>query len=467
MLTYEPSIERLIGSIVNHLKGDYPFHKRSVAILLLQEDPEIWRTVAQREGKNWSQIETVLQRRLRQSPRPAYIIAQNRLRQGTLIGDQVISYSKSRPSLTNFLDQLTLWPPTAYPLALALLYFGLYRFVGRLGAGSLVDFLEREIFSLRLLPLVQSWIAGGPHWFQEFLLGDFGLLSLGLRYAVAIILPIVASFFFFFSLLEDTGYLPRLALLCDRLCKELGLNGRAVIPLTLGLGCATMATIVTRTLESNRERIIATFLLALAIPCSAQLGLILALLSHSPPALVLYVLIMALVFLGAGQAAHRFLPGEISNFYMELPPLRWPVLSNIVMKTTNRITWYLKEIIPVFIAVSLTLYGAQTLGFLPILMESLQGPMTALGLPPELGRIFLLGFFRRDYGAAGLYDLQEILTPQQLMVAATTLTLFVPCLAQVSVMVKERGLLATTIIIGLVFSTAFGTGFLLNLLLGG
>jgi len=104
-----------------------------------------------------------------------------------------------------------------------------------------------------------------------------GLLTLGVRYAVAIILPIVGAFFLFFSILEDSGYFPRLALLLDRGFKQLGLSGRAVIPMVLGFACDTMATMVTRTLETRRERVLATLLLALAVPCSAQLGVILAL----------------------------------------------------------------------------------------------------------------------------------------------------------------------------------------------
>ncbi|GFP26308.1 ferrous iron transport protein B, partial [Candidatus Hakubella thermalkaliphila] len=118
---------------------------------------------------------------------------------------------------------------------------------------------------------------------------DYGIITLGIRYAVAIILPIVATFFIAFSIIEDTGYLPRLAMLIDRAFKKIGLNGRAVIPIVLGFGCDTMATMVTRTLETKRERIIASILLALAIPCSAQLGVILALLAGNTKALWIWI----------------------------------------------------------------------------------------------------------------------------------------------------------------------------------
>ena len=109
---------------------------------------------------------------------------------------------------------------------------------------------------------------------RDLFVGEYGMVTLGLRYAVALILPIVTTFFIVFAIIEDTGYLPRLALLIDRLFKKIGLSGRAVIPMVLGLGCDTMATMVTRTLPTKRERLIATILLALAVPCSAQLGVI-------------------------------------------------------------------------------------------------------------------------------------------------------------------------------------------------
>jgi len=220
------------------------------------------------------------------------------------------------------LSTIAVRPLTGIPLLLIVLYFGLYRFVGDFGAGTLVDFLEGELFE----GLFNPWITGVvknlvPWWaIQELLVGEYGIITLGLRYAVGIILPIVATFFLFFSLLEDSGYFPRLALLVDRIFKKIGLTGRAVIPMVLGFGCDTMATMVTRTLETVRERVIATLLLALAIPCSAQLGVILAILSSNPITLAVWSLCLLLVFLLVGFLAARLMPGETPMFYMELPP---------------------------------------------------------------------------------------------------------------------------------------------------
>jgi ferrous iron transport protein B len=102
---------------------------------------------------------------------------------------------------------------------------------------------------------------------------------MALTYALAIVLPIVATFFFMFGMLEDSGYLPRLSAIMDRFMRTMGLNGKAVLPMILGLGCGTMATLTTRILETKKERLLVILLLALGVPCSAQLGVTLGMLS--------------------------------------------------------------------------------------------------------------------------------------------------------------------------------------------
>ncbi|HEY5974609.1 MAG TPA: nucleoside recognition domain-containing protein, partial [Geobacteraceae bacterium] len=289
-------------------------------------------------------------------------------------------------------------------------------------------------------------------------------ITLGIRYAVGIILPIVATFFLFFSILEDSGYFPRLALLVDRLFKRIGLTGRAVIPMVLGFGCDTMATMVTRTLETVRERIIATLLLALAIPCSAQLGVILALLSKAPGALAVWSGCLVLIFLVIGFLAAKVMPGEAPMFYMELPPMRLPQLSNIFTKTYTRMQWYFMEILPLFVLASVLLWVGKITNFFEKMVDWMSPVMASIGLPRETAVAFIFGFFRRDYGAAGLYDLQEkgLMNPRQLTVAAVTLTLFIPCVAQFLIMKKERGT-RVAVIMGLFVSfLAFGSGWALN-----
>jgi ferrous iron transport protein B len=386
-----------------------------------------------------------------------------------LLDGVVKAPGKRRVTFGERLSSWAIHPLTGVPLLLLVLYYGLYQFVGVFGAGTLVDFLEGTLFEQYFNPWVTDLVKGAVPWeiVQELIVGEYGVLTLGLRYAVGIILPIVATFFFFFSILEDSGYFPRLALLVDRIFKKIGLTGRAVIPMVLGFGCDTMATMVTRTLETVRERIIATVLLALAIPCSAQLGVIMALLSKTPGALAIWATCLLTIFLVIGLLAARIMPGETPMFYMELPPMRLPQFSNVMTKTYTRMQWYLLEILPIFILVSVLLWLGKVTHFFEKLVDWMDPVMAAVGLPREAAVAFIFGFFRRDYGAAGLYDLQEkgIMDPRQLVVAAVTLTLFVPCVAQFLIMKKERGLKTATLIAVFVSFMAFGSGYLLNRLI--
>lgn len=392
--------------------------------------------------------------------------ALQRRRAAEKILEGIYSYGDLRRGA--WLDRLTLHPVLGLLFSIAVVYAGFYLLVGRLGAGILVDLFEGVLFAEIIIPWLTVWVAYLP-WpsVRELLAGDFGILTMGFRYAFGIIMPMVGTFFFAFAFLEDSGYLPRLAYWADGLLRKIGLNGRAIIPLTLGFGCGTMAVVATRTLESKRERIAATFLLALAIPCSAQLGLLLAMLSATPFLLLVWCLVVFSVFIIAGSLLNILLPGKRAAFFMELPPLRMPKPGAILQKTLARMRWYFMEVVPVFIFISILLWLLAGTGLLGSLVAALVPLVGMLGLPPEVSLIFLYGFFRRDYGAAGLFLLyrSESLSGEQMLVAAVALTLFLPCLAQLTMMVRERGVPVAAAIIFLVTMTAFAAAFLLRLAL--
>jgi ferrous iron transport protein B len=292
---------------------------------------------------------------------------------------------------------------------------------------------------------------------------------MALTYAVGIILPITTTFFIAFSILEDSGYLPRLAIMSNRFFNIMGLSGKAVLPMVLGLGCGTMAVMTTRILESRRDRIIATFLLALAVPCAAQLGVIMGMLgSLSFTALAIWIGSVIVLLLVTGFLAARIVPGEQSEFFLEIPPIRVPKLENIVMKTWGRVFWYLKEAVPLFMLGTFALFvldKIHVLGFL----EQLASPVIVgvLDLPEKTTQAFLIGFFRRDYGAAGLFAMAEqgLLTPVQTVVSLVTITLFVPCLAHFFMMIKERGMRMALLMMAIIIPIAVLAGGGLNLIL--
>ncbi len=471
-LAYPEAIEEGVSRITPVLP-EAPISKRSLALMILSGD----ESLAEWLCKNLPEGEIIRIEKIRHEVQACfrdpigYLINQARLRKV----DEILSLVQTSPdtipkTFSLSLGSLAIHPFWGIPILLFVLYLT-YQFVGVFGAQISVDFLEETVFGEWLLPpltgLVQQFI---PILFlQDLLVGPYGILTMALTYAIAIVLPIVGCFFILFGLMEDSGYLPRLAVMSNKIFKKMGLNGKAVLPMVLGLGCDTMATMTTRILDTEKDRTIVTLLLALGVPCSAQLGVILGMFSGLPAFYLLsWILLIAFLLVMVGYLAARLLPGEGSDFILELPPLRIPKISNIVVKTLARIEWYLKEAVPLFMLGTLFLFILhQTKGL--ALLEQIASPLIVhfLGLPAKTTEAFIIGFLRRDYGAAGLFMLarEGLLNPRQILVSLVTITLFIPCIAQFFMMIKERGLKKTLWISAVIFPMAFGVGGLLNFLL--
>lgn len=465
---YSRLLERDITEVASLMQGDYILSRRALALLLLQQDEEIAELARHREGEGYAQLAEKI-REIAFDRRETFHLELSLERKEMV--RRVMAGAFTAPkvrviTVAERLSRLAVRPLTGIPMLLIVLYFGLYQFVGVFGAGTVVDLLEGKFFEGWFNPWIISVVKGIIPWeiIQELFVGEYGIITLGIRYAVGIILPVVATFFIFFSFLEDTGYFPRLALLVDRIFKHFGMTGRAVIPMVLGFGCDTMATMVTRTLETKRERIIATILLSLTIPCSAQLGVIMSLLAKFPGALAVWGGTLLLLFIVVGILSAKIIPGEAPMFYMELPPMRLPQFGNVVTKTYTRMQWYFMEILPLFVLASVLLWLGKITGFFEKMINAMTPVMASIGLPKETAVAFIFGFFRRDYGAAGLYELQTkgLMDARQLTVAAVTLTLFIPCIAQFLIMKKERGWKVAGAIGVFVSLLAFGSGFILN-----
>jgi ferrous iron transport protein B len=471
-VAYPAPIEAALDRIGGLLNGEYRIAPRAMALLLLQRESGVWARVTKADPEAMVEVERVVGETERQYNRPlSLLIALARQKAADRVAGRALAREPRavRPPLGELAGRLAMHPIIGVPILAAVLYVGLYLVVGKIGAGVLVDFLETQVFeryvnpfSIALVERILPW----PTWSALFV-GEYGVITLGVRYALAIVLPLVAAFFLVFALLEDSGYLPRLALLLDRLFKRIGLSGRAVIPIVLGLGCDTMATLVTRVLETRRERVIATFLLALAIPCSAQLGVILGLLSTRPLGMAIWVGVVSAVFLLSGYLAAQLVPGEAARFYLDIPPMRWPSLRNVAAKTLARVRWYAAEVIPIFLLASVFIWIAQLTRLLEAALAVLRPVVGVIGLPGATADAFLFGFLRRDYGAARIFDAHTdgALSGVPLVVAMVTITLFVPCIAHFLIMVKERGLRTAVAVAAIILPFAFGVGYLLNLIL--
>ena len=433
-------------------------------------------------------------------------------------------YSRVRPRRPSFAQRLGWWAtqPLRGTLLLALVLYFTFWFVGLLGAGTFVDFFENAVFGRYISPVAIRLVDAAlpfPHHHQykaseyklaiplmphrgielfastqqvlspaytvepeaapgtwsrvmrfihDFFVGEYGVFTMALSYGFAIVLPIVTTFFLLFSVLEDSGYLSRLAVMVNRVFRAMGLNGKAVLPMVLGLGCDTMATMTTRILETRKERVITTLLLALAVPCSAQLGVLMAMMARvSWGAAAFWVVLMIAIAFVVGWLAAKLHGGASSDFILELPPMRRPQIGNVFIKTLARLEWYLKEVIPLFVLGTAILFLFDKLNLLEKITR-LGEPLVIgwLGLPRETANAFLIGFLRRDYGAVYLLNAatgpNPTLSAHQVLVSMVTITLFMPCIATLFMIARELGKKTAAAITVFVFVFAFVAGGLVN-----
>ncbi|MCL4554197.1 MAG: ferrous iron transport protein B [Actinobacteria bacterium] len=345
-------------------------------------------------------------------------------------------------SVSARISRAMMHPATGIPMLLVLLW-GMYKVLGEWIAGGLVGVLEEGLMITYFEPFVREAVAGivaEGSVAYTILAGEFGVLTMTPTYLIGVIFPLVTGFYVLLGLLEDSGYLPRVAALADRALSGIGLNGRAVIPIILGLGCVTMGTLTTRILGSKRERFIATALMAIAVPCSAQIAVIAALMAGTGPVYAAaYFVILLAIFVGVGTVLARLTPGVTTDLLIDIPSLRVPRIDNVLRKTVTKVWHFMKEVTLFFVAGALLISTLSVTGALVRIKGALE-PLTVgwLGLPAEAATAFVMGFVRRDFGAAGFFNMD--LSPAQLLVAMVTITLFVPCIASAMVILKERGI---------------------------
>jgi len=467
-LEIEHFLQRVGNNFLTLEKG-----KRGMSLMLLAGDTTIYSFLNKKLRKDKiDRLTTFLnEEKSKFIHSPDWLIFNFRERDTLEIVSQVQEIvGEIHPSLAEKLGNWIMRPFPGYLILFVVLYI-MYKFIGEFAAGTMVNFLEKKIFNQLIDPfLTEITKSIFPLKFvQELLVGEYGLFTMALTYALAIILPIVTAFFLFFGILEDSGYLPRLSVMLDRVFRLMGLNGKAVLPMVLGLGCDTMAVLSARILDTKKERLIVSILLALVVPCSAQLGVILAMLGGlSWKATLIWLVVIIFFLFAVGWLSAKVLPGITTPFLVEIPPIRRPSISNILAKVKMRLVWYLREAVPLFILGTLALFLMDKFKLLS-LIKDLMSPVVIhwAGLPVKTTEAFIVGFLRRDYGAAGLYALAKegLLDPNQIVVSLVMITLFVPCLAQFLVTIRERGLKIAVLIFLFCIFIAFFAGGILNFVL--
>ena len=374
------------------------------------------------------------------------------------------------------LGDLTVHPWTGIPIAIVILFlvFQLIRFIGE----GLIGYVFEPIFENLWSPIMMalSQLLGGQGIIHNILIGQliegeidfgqsFGLLTTGLFVPIAAVLPYIVAFYLVLSFLEDSGYLPRLAVLLDKIMHSVGLHGMAIVPMLLGLGCNVPGALGTRVLETKRERFIAATLMAIAIPCMAQIAMIFGLIGkYGARGLFPVFGTLFVVWFLFGILMNLVIKGESPEIFTEIPPYRLPYFGALLKKVFMRIKWFLKEAIPfVLLGVFIVniLYALRIIDF----FGRIAAPVITniLGLPLEAVGALIIGFLRKDLAVGMLLPLG--LSLKQLIIASVVLTMYFPCVATFAILLKELGIIDMIKAAIIMIVSSFLVGALLNLII--
>jgi len=392
------------------------------------------------------------------------------------IVEQVQQVTHRHHTWLESLEDASVRPFTGITIAVAILvgtFLGI-RFIGE----SLITYVLDPLFEHLWTPVILffSDLMGGSGILHEVLLGhimagevnyveSFGLLTTGLYVPFAMVLPYIVSFYLVLGLLEDIGYLPRLAVLMDTIMHRLGLHGYAIIPTLLGLGCNVPAILATRILESKRERFIAATLISIAVPCAALQAMVFGLVGERG---IQYVAIvygtLFLVWVVLGFILNHMIKGFSPELLIEIPPYRIPLWRTVFQKLWLRVHGFLREAIPIILGAVLVMNILYAVGFFDVIVDFTAPVVTGLlGLPKEAVVALAIGFLRKDVAVGMLAPLA--LTSEQLVVGSVVLAMFFPCIATFVVLLRELGAVGMLKAAAIMVTVALCVGGLLNVIL--
>ncbi|MGK5084615.1 ferrous iron transport protein B [Bdellovibrionota bacterium FG-1] len=441
---------------------------RAIAILLLTGDKSIEPFLIKNFGEGTlEQLKTLAEQYRRKEPAPFNnTLAEIYNKAADAIVKRVQQIDP--PTKGPYIEKFGRWcsmPLTGIPIALLVATL-MFLFVGSFGATFLVDLINGKIFGQILMPIVHKLVAPLPSAFLRDMIADpdFGLVPMGLFLAAGLVFPVLVCFYFFYGFLEDSGYLPRFSVLLDRAFQGIGLNGKGVLPIVMGFSCVTMAILTTRMLDTRKQKIIATMILLLGVPCAPMLAVMFIILSKMPVSATLTIVgIICLQILLMGVLANRLIPGPRSSLLMELPPMRIPKPMRVLKGAFVRSLFFMKEAVPVFIAASVVVFVFSRLGGLTIIEKALH-PIAVgmLGLPDESVTVFIKTMIRKESGAATLEHYSLKYTNLQLVVNLLMMLLLMPCLNSVVVIIKEQGRRAGFSVLAIVTTYSLALGTVLN-----
>jgi len=438
--SYSADLERYLKSLMHDLKGiSSHLNKREVAIKLLEGDQEILADVLQQKPDVEQNLETYRKSlKVDRGQSPEWVINSERIGLADKLAKQVIQQGKRKVTFRDKLDDILLHPVFGY-VFLVLILFGFFQLVYSIG-GVLEDPL------MGLFGKVEVWVL-------SLFANDKGLipeiavaLVQGVSGGVAIVLPYLVPFLLGLGLLEDVGYLPRVAFLMDALMHKLGLHGKSIVPFILGFGCNVPAIMSTRILEDKRERFISAALSTM-VPCAARLAVVFGLVAYYlGPVLALGIYLFDLFVIAlTAKLLSKFVPDESPGLILEMPVYRIPTFRTVASKAWWRIREFIVEAWPLLIVGSVVLSVLNYLN-VSVYLNALARPLSwLLGLPNQVGVPLIFGVLRKELSlvmlgqALGSMDFDMVLTPVQMITYAVFVVFYVPCLATMLVIKKELG----------------------------
>lgn len=435
---YMPDIEKAIVALEDGLPDNLKFNKRGVAVKLLEESEPFDEMI----GTDLKHTVAVMKKLYRDGTGQSLAvgIASSRYAEAENIVSDVVSESDTKPSLADRISDVMITPVTGIPILLAVCLVILTTIVY---VGSFLDGVVSSVYEAVVGTAIID-LGGDSEFWTAVLTGIDG----SIQAIMSLVIPYIMVFYIILGILEDSGYLTRAVVLLDRTMHHFGLHGGSFIPIIVGLGCNVPAIMAVRTVQSRREKVILSSMIVMAVPCSAQMAIIMGATGSYSGIVYAFGILVMLVFLAVvtGVLMNRFMKYEPSNLAMELPDLQVPSAKNVLFKTWYRIKDFFYIAFPLLVVGSIVVELLLQYDLLDVIVDPLSPVIVGmLGLPAVCSIAFIVGILRKEMALgmlqilAGGVALEAFMTPDQFVVFGVVMAVYMPCVATLITMWREIG----------------------------
>ena len=461
---YMPDIEKAIVALEDGLPDNLKFNKRGVAVKLLEESEPFDEMI----GTDLKHTVAVMKKLYRDGTGQSLAVgtASSRYAEAENIVSDVVSESDTKPSLADRISDVMITPVTGIPILLAVCLVILTTIVY---VGSFLDGVVSSVYEAVVGTAIID-LGGDSEFWTAVLTGIDG----SIQAIMSLVIPYIMVFYIILGILEDSGYLTRAVVLLDRTMHHFGLHGGSFIPIIVGLGCNVPAIMAVRTVQSRREKVILSSMIVMAVPCSAQMAIIMGATGSYSGIVYAFGILVMLVCLAVvtGVLMNRFMKYEPSNLAMELPDLQVPSAKNVLFKTWYRIKDFFYIAFPLLVVGSIVVEVLLQYELLDVIVDPLSPVIVGmLGLPAVCSIAFIVGILRKEMALgmlqilAGGVALEAFMTPDQFVVFGVVMAVYMPCVATLITMWREIGWKETVGVSVLSIVVAILLGTATNLLL--